>query len=164
MRRTILFVVIFLFILTACGQAAPPPAPAQFTSQAQVTFGEDEFAAKVAQSRPGVLEVTFTAPAEIAGMELLLQGTTATLQYHGMQTELPQSALPISNFAVLLNTVLLQLAQESAPKQFASVRDGSFTLQGSASGLAYQATVAENGMLITMEVPGIGLQVLLDAE
>ena len=163
MKRSISALCILishLLFFAACGQAVPPAAPAEFSAEAQVSFGESEFTALVTQERPGALELTFTAPAELAGLRLRLQSGNATLHYGELQAELPASALPASNVAALLSGVLLRLAQ-SSPEGLARARGGGWTLTGHANGLPYQAVIDADGILTQISAPAAGLEVIL---
>jgi len=161
MRRVFVIIPIFLLIFAgACGSAMPPPAPTEFSAQAHILFGESEFTAWVTQERPGALEVEFTAPEEITGLQLRLQSGNVMLNYGELQSELPASALPASNFAALLNGVLLRLAQAS-PEGFTRMRGGGWTLNGIANDLPYQAAIDQDGILTRVEAPAAGLEITL---
>jgi len=153
--------ISFSIIFSACGQQTPPPAPTGFSAKAEIQFGEDSFVAEIAQTRPGALSFTFTAPENIAGFMLSLAGDNATLHFGSLQIELPANSLPVSNVAVLLNTVLLRMAQEQTHSEFTRTRDGHFVLQGTASNMPFHATIAQDGMLVQLEIPAIGLEIIV---
>jgi len=158
MRRVFALVFVVLLTLAACGPSTPPPAPAEFTAEAHIIFGESKFTALVTQARPGTLSVEFTAPEELAGLRLALQGSTATLFYGELQTEL--TALPASNFVALLGGVLLALAQQT-PAGLSRLRGGGWTLAGTANGLHYQATISPDGTLTEVSAPSANLKITL---
>ena len=163
MKRTISAFCLCLshfLLLAACGPGTPPPAPAEFTAEAHILFGESAFTALVTQTRPGVLAVEFTAPEALAGLRLSLQSGNVTLHDGALQSELPAAALPASNFAALLSGVLLRLAQPST-EGLTRTRGGGWTLAGTANGLHYQATISAEGTLTHVAAPSAGLEITL---
>jgi len=152
--------VLVLLLLVACGPQNPPSAPVEFIAQAEIHFGNSTFEAQITQQRPGNLEVEFIAPPELVGMQISLQGESAIVHHDELQSEFAQSVLPASNFVVLLNAVLLRLAQPNL-EGFTQGRDGSFTLQGTQNGLQYRAVISAEGMLEQLQVPAASLEVIL---
>jgi hypothetical protein len=153
MRKYLIFFLVSLMILGGCAaQSSPPPAPQQFNATAQVQLGEHEFAAQVQQLRPGALAWTYTSPAEIAGLQLQLQGDIVTLRDGELSSEVPVDSLPVSNMVVLLNGVLLRLAQENA---------ADFTLTGTINGFDYTAELSPQGELIGLNIPALNMEVTL---
>jgi len=159
MRRLFLALASLVF-LVSCGPSVPPPMPVQLAAEAQVRFGESRFTAQVAQEHPGALMLEFTAPEELQGMRLSLQGDNASLRYGELDVELPANALPAANAAALLNHVLLRLAQPGA-EGFTRVRGGGWTLKGTANGLHYQANINAEGVLTQIEAPSAALEIKL---
>jgi len=153
-------ILISCLALASCGAKTPPPAPAQFSAQADVVYGGKVITALVEQQAPGVLVVEFTAPEELRDMRLRLHGDSAALRYGDMQTELPADSLPAAGFAPLLCQVLLRLAQPDA-EGFARARGGGFTLKGMANGLSYRAKISPEGVLEQVSVPAAALEVRL---
>ena len=153
MRKYCAMILLSLIILGGCAAAAsPPPAPAQFSAAVQVQLGEHEFAAQLQQLRPGALAWAYTAPAEIAGLQLHLQGDTITLRDGEITAELPAQSLPVSNKLVLLNGVLLRLAQGNIE---------TFTLSGTVNGFDYTAELSPQGELVRLNIPALNMEVTL---
>jgi len=153
-------IIISHLALSACGPKTPPPAPAQFSAQADIVYGGKAIAARLEQQAPGVLLVEFTAPEELRDMRLSLQGDSAVLRYGDMQTELPADSLPAAGFAPLLCQVLLRLAQPGE-EGFARAKGGGWTLKGIANGLSYRAKITPEGTLSQVDVPAAALEVTL---
>jgi len=149
--------IALLLTLTSCAAKAPPP-PASFSAQAEISFGEKQFSAAVQQQAPGALILCFTAPEELAGLELALEGETAALHFKGLQHTQPLGAMPGASFAAFLNRVLLRLAQPGG-EGFTRVPKGGWTFRGEINGLRYSAKIAEDGSLERLEVPAIGLRI-----
>jgi len=152
-------ILISHLFLSACGARMPPPHPAQFNARADVLFGGKELAALITQEGPGTLVTEFTAPEELRGIYLRIQGDSASLRYGDMRAELPLEALPASGIAPLLCRVLLRLAQPD-PAGFTKIR-GGWELKGTADGLNYRAILAADGTLAQVKVPSAGLEVTL---
>ncbi|MCL2195154.1 MAG: hypothetical protein FWB76_04300 [Oscillospiraceae bacterium] len=153
MRKFLIFLLVSMIMLAACAApAVPPPAPQQFSATAQVQVGEHAFAAQLQQLRPGALSWTYTEPAEIAGLQLQLQGDILSLRDGDMSAEVPAASLPPSNVLVLLNGVLLRLAQGDV-QQFAP--------SGTVNGFDYTAELSPNGELTKLNIPALNMEVTL---
>ena len=149
--------MVLLGIFASCGQKAPPPPPAAFTAEAEVLFGEKTFTAAVQQHTPGVMQLLFTAPKELVGMELALDGGTASLRYRELQVSQSLGTLPKASFAACLNQVLLQLAQPGQ-EGFTHTAKG-WAWKGKVNGLRCSAQIAEDGSLRRLDVPAVRLRI-----
>jgi hypothetical protein len=151
--RKIFLVLLGMVMLSGCvATASPSPAPVQFNASARVQVDEHQFAAQLQQFRPGALVWAYSAPEEIAGMQLHLQDDIITLRDGDLTADVLVSALPASNVVVLLNGVLLQLAQNNAD---------SFTLTGTTNGFAYTAELSPQGELLRLNIPVLNMEVTL---
>ena len=103
------------------------------------------------------MQLRFTAPAELAGMELILDGGTASLRYQGLQHSQSLGTLPQASFAACLNQVLLQLAQ-TGQGGFTRAAKG-WVWKGEVNGLRCSAQIAEDGRLRRLDVPTVGLRI-----
>ncbi|MCL2445464.1 MAG: hypothetical protein FWD06_01675 [Oscillospiraceae bacterium] len=153
MRKFLIFFLMGMILLGGCAiSAVPPAAPQQFNATAQVCVGEHEFVAQLQQLRPGTLAWTYTAPSEIAGLQLHLQGDSVTLRDGEITAEVPIESLPLSNKVVLLNGVLMRLAQGNVE---------NFTLAGTVNGFDYTAELSPQGELIGLNIPALNMEVTL---
>ena len=159
-KHSALALIIALFVfLAACQSKQPPPSPTSFTATAQITFEQKRFTARLEQTCPGSLWLDFSAPAELKGMSIRIEGGTAIVQYGKMELSLPTPSLPQAGFAHLLNEVLLRLAQ-SAPESFRRTADG-WELNAQADTFAYTAFIDTQGMLRTLQIPRAALTIEL---
>ena len=103
------------------------------------------------------MQLRFTAPEELAGMELTLEGDTASLRYQGMQHSQPLGTVPQASFAACLSQALLQLAQ---PGQEGFTRTArGWVWKGKVNGLRCGVQIAQDGSLRRLEVPAVGLRI-----
>ena len=144
-----------LLLLPACQSKLPPPPPERFTAQARVTFGETHFTAALEQVCPGSLRLEFTAPPELEGMAMRLEGGTAIVSYGGMEAALPTPALPQAGFAGLLCEALRQLASP-APERVKRAA-GGWDVTGTVGGLTYTVRVDMEGIPRRLHMPGAAL-------
>ena len=100
----------------------------------------------------------FTAPKDLAGLELSIEGETATFYYREMQFSQPLNTMPRANFAFCFSQAMLQLAQ-SGQGSYSYTRKGGWSFRGTVNGLLYNAKLEEDGALKRIEVPMIGLRI-----
>ena len=98
--------ISLILTLASCAEKTPAPPPAAFSAEADISFWGKKFAAAVQQFSPGALRFSFTAPEELAGMELTLEADQASLHYQGLQYSQSLGTLPQASFAACLNQAL----------------------------------------------------------
>ncbi|MCL2107471.1 MAG: hypothetical protein FWH26_10510 [Oscillospiraceae bacterium] len=153
----VLLLLPALLFFGGCKPKPPPPMPAAFSARAKVRYGEAAMEAALSQEAPGCLRAEFTAPPELRGMRLSLDGERASLSYGGLAAEWEAGHLPSAGFVPLLNRALLQLAQPQAEAE--PVKGGGWIVRATADGIGYAATLDAQGLLSRFEAPGIGLVV-----
>ena len=151
-----------LFGLAACGEKAPP-APAPFSAEISIAFGESRQSAVLTMERPGALRLAFSAPKVLNGFAVFIEGDVVSLEYGGLQTALSVQALPIEGAASLLNRVMLQLAQPAEQAALRQLRGGGWERAGTANGLEYTVRLDENGALVSLKAPKAGLEIKVNS-
>ena len=151
-----------LFGFSACGAKAPP-APAPFSAEISITFGDSVQRAELTMERPGVLRLAFTEPKVLQGFAVRIEGDALALEYGGLQTTLSTEALPIEGAASLLNQVMLQLAQPAEQAALRRLRGGGWERRGTANGLEYTVCLDEAGALLSIKAPKRWLEIKINS-
>ena len=153
---------VMLFGFAACGAKAPP-APAPFSAEISIVFGESRQSAVLTMEQPGALRLVFTAPKVLQGFVLAVEGDMVTLEYGGLQTSLSAQALPAEGAVSLLNQVILQLVQPAEQAVLRRLRGGGWERRGTANGLDYTVRLDETGALVSLKAPKAGLEIKADS-
>ncbi|MEA5050483.1 MAG: hypothetical protein VB021_03315 [Oscillospiraceae bacterium] len=133
---------MLLAVLAACGaaargEAAPDIFRPPFTLSADYTCGSLEGALSLARPAAQRLELTFTSPADLAGLCAVLDGDAASLSFAGMTDQRGAGELPRDHPARALAALFLQADAAGGAAQALKNGDVLYTFADGASVTAY---------------------------
>ena len=164
-RLVCVLTVLFLLILTACGNKSPfsdtvpPTVPVHFSSDMRIQKDDGEMTASIVRDVNGVTEITVKTPEELNGLAMRFGSDSGSLSYGGMSLDIDYSKFPdTAVFKLLLDT----LKRLSA--------DAKITVSKTAAGWEYilsddgneKITVIQNadtGFIDSISVPSHNLNV-----
>ncbi|MDR0314397.1 MAG: hypothetical protein LBH71_00410 [Oscillospiraceae bacterium] len=156
---TALFVLLFVFGLSACGKESPkPPEIAQsYESDVKITLKDIKMECHIVHKDYDNQEITITSPKELSNFKIIKSVQEYSMQYKDMNIKMDLSSFPNSSFISLISPSYVRLVQSDSVK---IKREGKYWIyEGKINSENYIIKQNDKTALVEkIEVPGAGLK------
>jgi hypothetical protein len=152
---------LVMISLFACGKTPPrpPEIPNYFQSNLVIRVEEHTFKASLMYRCAGYLSVQFLEPVELKDFTMELEDEHLRLKCGELSAGWSTDVLPETGFLPLLNEVFFLLSQPAT--RAVPQKQGGWRIEGISRGNAYMAYLNDDGMLVKLGMPSVGLEIEL---
>ncbi len=158
MKKLILPIVIFAFVLTGCSSKVGfEPKSAGFSCLADVDYNGTKFSAKLHVGENGVFSAEVTEPSYLKGMSVKYEGENVEISYLGIETEVSPDTIPYFNYVSSLREVLLSVKDKLEIEK----NGDKYSYSGETAKGKYDIEFRADGFPVKISIPTHNLTVTL---
>lgn len=165
MKKAFSLLAVLMLILTAgCEkqssmQKTPPPIPAAFTSDINISCGNIEMTAVFTQNAAEDFVIDFSTPQALSPLSLTYKNGACTVSYDGLIFEADLNRFPQTEIGALLTNAISDIAGGFEIQTMYS--DGIWTYKGTGERGTFSLTQnAENGAFLEFKAEGAQLHIV----